>query len=128
MAETNIHSRFIEAKYYDRGDPAGYDYNEGDLTTDGVWRDLDLSSIVPDGARVVVLRIALADDATGSTLSFRKNGNANGYNSGSIRTQAIGVTVDGDIIVSCDSDRVIEYATTNTTFTTIRILVKGWFK
>ena len=74
MAETNIHSRFIEAKYYDRGDPATVDFGLGDLTTDGTWRDLDLSSIVPDGTTAVAIFIHINDDDANRSICLEKMG------------------------------------------------------
>lgn len=115
--------------YVDRGDPASVDFDEGDLTTTGLdeWRDLDLSSIVTAGAKAVVLNVLIVDDATNSQLQFRKNGNSNVNNVFRLRTQVIGHGMQGMGIVSCDTSRVIEYAGSNLTFTSIDITVCGWF-
>ena len=113
--------------YVNRGDPAAADFDVGDLTTNGTAQDLDLSSIVPAGAKAVYIRLVLMDDAAGSYIQFRKNGNSNWQSAPSIRTQVSGVTMDGQLIVPCDSSRVVEYRATNTTFTTINIIVSGWF-
>lgn len=110
----------------DRGDPASVDVAVGSLTTDGSWHDLDLSSIVPAGASFVVLYVELKDDAASSSILFRKNGNSNAMNVGAITTQVANILTRGDIIVACDSNRVIEYLTSNLTFDTINITVKGW--
>lgn len=113
--------------FIDRGDPSAFDFVVGDLTTDGNWHDLDLSSIIPVGAQSALLRVSVTDDAANSSIAFRENGNSNVYNDAIVSTQVSGVQIYGEIIVSCDSDGVVEYNATNTTFTTINILVRGWW-
>ncbi|GAH04535.1 unnamed protein product, partial [marine sediment metagenome] len=77
--------------FNDRGDPATDDANEGNLTTDGEWHDLDLSSIAPAGTTAVLLRVSVQDDAASSYVVFRKNGNSNSYANALIRTQVANV-------------------------------------
>ena len=60
-------------QYVDRGDPSSWDFQEGDLTTDNTWRDLDLSSIVPSGAVAVHLYVLIKDDTANKNIKFRKN-------------------------------------------------------
>ena len=110
----------------DRGDPSAADYTLGDFTTDFTWNDLDLSGIVPAGATFVVISGNINDNAVGSSLQFRKNGNSNNFNSGSVRTQVASATIDFRLIIACDSNRVIEYRASNLTFTTINVTVVGW--
>jgi hypothetical protein len=112
--------------YVDRGDPAGYDKVVGDLTTDGTWRDLDLSAVVPSGAVAVHICCNIIDDAAGSVFLIRKNGNTNSYNTLSQATQAANVTVYFDGIVKCDANRVVEYVASNTAWTGINITIRGW--
>jgi hypothetical protein len=113
-----------------RGDATDYDYNETGsktvLNTDGTWRDLDLSTVVPNGAREVLLSVSLIDDVYGSILRFRKNGDSNTYNVSDIATQVANVQICADLIVYCDTNRVIEYYGSNVAFTSIRITIKGW--
>jgi len=112
--------------YVDRGDPANYDFTVGDFTCDGNWHDLDLSSIVPSGATCVDLKIVVMDDAAGSYFAIRENGNTNSRNSLSTTTFVADIRnyVSGSI--KCDENRIIEYMTTNTTFSNIDFLVRGW--
>jgi hypothetical protein len=113
---------------FDRGDPSAYDFTLGDLTTNGTWQDLDLSSIVPEDAIAVVLRVSIQDDATNNVLRFRKNGNSNTHSMQVVNTQVADLVNNAQFIVFCDTDRVIEYYATNTTWTAINIVVTGWFK
>lgn len=114
-------------QYVDRGDPSAWDFQIGDLTTDGTWRDLDLSSIVPSGAVAVHLYVLVQDDSANKNIKFRKNGNANNYNVSTVRSIVANQNSQQDIIVSCDSNRIVEYKASNTSWTQIIILVKGWW-
>jgi len=110
----------------DRGDPADYDFTVGDFTCDSAYHDLDLSSIVPSGATWVKVKVVLADDAVDSYFALRKNGNTNTRVSLSNRIRVVDKTHYITGFVPCDSNRVIEYSATNTTFTTINLVVTGW--
>ena len=122
---------FIEVakshKFVDRGDPSTYDFTQAALTTNGVWNDLDLSSIIPKGTVLVLIRASVSDETVGLLLAFRKNGQANAINASQIRTQEVSILNSSDMIVACDNQRIIEYAATNTTWTTIQIIVRGWW-
>lgn len=127
-AESNITGGIVEPMIFaDRGDAAGYDKQVGDFTTNGSWQDLDLSSIVPAGASAVSMILSLEDNLVGSWIMFRKKGNSNFYNRALARTQVANINLDVDLMVFCDSNRVIQYNGFNTTFTGINLTVKGWF-
>lgn len=118
----------LDNRFVDRGDPASSDFEVGDLTTDDTWRDLDLSSIVESNAVVVLLYLKVQDnDATGSYIFFRKNGNSNPHAISGVRVQTAGIGNDNTCTVACDSSQVIEYLAANVTWTTIRITVLGWW-
>jgi hypothetical protein len=114
-------------RFVDRGDPSGSDFSLGDLTTDGTWRDLDLSGILPAGASAVKMICVIEDDAANNAILFRKNGLSNELNRSECRTQVSGIDVAYDITVPVDGSGVIEYNATNTTWTRIDIIVKGWY-
>jgi len=113
--------------FVDRGDPAAWDFSVGNLTTDGDYHDLDLSGILPEGAIAVVLGAYVSDDAAASYVLFREKGNNNGYNTFGIYTQVAGIAVQGEGHIRCDANRAIQYRASNTTFTNISLLVRGWF-
>ena len=116
-----------DSRFIDRGDPASADFAVGDFTTDLTWCDLDLSSIVPAGAKAVVLKIEVKDGSLEQFVQFRKNGNSNIYANFLVYTQTANIRFAGQGIVPCDANRVIEYRTANTTFTNIDVTVLGWF-
>jgi hypothetical protein len=111
----------------DRGDPSPRDFSVANLITDGFWRDLNLSAIIPAGATFVLLRVILFDDAVNTIIQFRKNGNTNDCNTTGLRTQVANVETQGDLIVALDSNRIIKYQTSITTITYVYITVAGWW-
>lgn len=114
--------------FTDRGDPATYDLTAGDMTTDGTWNDWDLSGIIDSGAKAVLLRSEIADGSVSQRLIFRKNGNAQTKVTSEHRTQVANINHDMEHVVAPDSNRVIEYFASNTTWSAIKIVVKGWWK
>lgn len=108
-------------------DAAAFDYTVGAFTTDGTYRDKDLSAIVPAGAIAVLLRVQIQDDAVASTFGFRRNGNANGYDGAYLYTQVANVLIEREMTVPCDANRVVEYWGSNLAFSSINVLVMGWY-
>jgi hypothetical protein len=113
--------------FVDRGDPSAHDFAVGDLTTDGSWHDLDLSGIVPAGAKAVLLGVQVIDDTVNVGIGFRRHGNSYGINAGYFMEIVANGNLRGTLIVPCDSNRVIEYLANNNIFSTINITVMGWF-
>lgn len=113
--------------FVDRGDPTFFDFGLPYFITDGNWNDLDLSSILPKGNIFLYFLIILKDDAVNSLMEFRKKGNSNSINITALRTQVADILVDMNSCVICDSNRLIEYRCTNTTWHTIGFVVLGWF-
>jgi len=114
-------------RYVDRGDPSAWDWDKNDLTTDGTWRDLDCSSIVSSDAIAILFRLYISDDAASNSMSIRPNGNTNTQNVFQLRTQVANIVNNASGIVACDSNQVVEYMASNTTWTGIYIQILGWF-
>ncbi len=113
--------------FVDRGDSSAVDWTQATLTTDGNWYDLDLSSIVPVHAKSVLMYVRVKDGSINQSIQFRKNGNSNSINRSVVMTQTVDQGIPVDVVCPIDTDRKIEYKTTNTTFTNIDIVVKGWW-
>ncbi len=128
-SETTLHSHAAGGggTFVDRGDFNTYDWTQATLTTDGTWNDLDLSGIVPAGAKAVSINLLLADDVAGSHFSLRKNGNSNAFVQTPMYTQVGGILNGYTVTVACDANRVIEYYGANVAFATITIVVNGWW-
>lgn len=114
-------------RYIDRGDPSAADFIITDFTTDGAWHDLDFSSIIPPGAVLVHFYLTLQDNDAFSYIQFRKKGNSNAVNLEVCMELIANLSFYWGLFVSCDSDGVIEYLASNTTFTSVIIIVRGWF-
>lgn len=128
-------SKIRENTIIDRGDPSSVDFTKSSLTLDGSFRDLDLSSIIPTGAKTAILRVTITTSNTaigdGGLLKFRKKGNTNVINSATIdifSQSAITVINGRDILVSLDTGRVLEYtgAEYGNGMSSISITVAGW--
>ena len=116
----------LSLNYVDRGDPSDYDFDKDDLTTDLTWRDLDLSSIVPEGAQLIHIRVRLASfDLAG--LQFRKKGNTNTINTVTTKIQVANIYYYEDFFVACDNNRKIQYLASDVTWTNLDIAIRGWF-
>lgn len=111
--------------YVDRGDPSAVDFATAAFTCDNTWRDLDLSSVVPAGAKAVLLRVAVTDATVTTYFRVRKNGNTNALANPTIRVQVADVTIEGEFLVACDTNRVIEYLG-SAAFDDIAIVILGW--
>jgi hypothetical protein len=111
--------------YVYREGAVGYDYEGADFTCDGAWHDLDLSAIVPNTAKAIVLQIVFHNGTTANAeCDFRKNGAADDYNNTRLLAQVSPLNFGATIIVPCDENQVIEYYMTanNVTYLT----VAGW--
>lgn len=113
--------------FIDRGDPPLPDYGVADFTKDGLWHDLDLSSIVPLGATSVLLRVFAMTPVAGRTMTFRKKGNTSEENVSMIATQAAGVPMTAAIPIIVNPSRVCQYNATAATWTWLTITVMGWW-
>lgn len=122
-----IGSSIGDGQFVDRGDPATYDWTEIDLTTDGTWRDLDCSAIVPSNATAILFNCIIEDDAAGSEFRLRENGASNAINMGIVRTQVVNLPNDKTFIIACNFAQIVEYYGTNVAFTSIDLVVSGWW-
>ena len=112
--------------FVDRGDPAGPDFQAGDLICNNAWHDMDLSAIVPADSSAVVLRITLIDNLIATGAAFRKKGNINWPNVAYVSLFVNGMVNTVDKIVAVDNDRFCQYLV-NVVPDIIQITVAGWF-
>jgi hypothetical protein len=127
-SETTLHSHAGGGggdTFTDRGDPSAADFTQATLTLDATWRDLDLSSIVPEGTKFVHLTGNITHTAAGTFLLLRKNGNTNTVNSKGVVVQVANINQYWDKIVACDASRVVEYYG-SASFTSLGITVGSY--
>jgi len=113
--------------YVDRGDPAAYDYAKEDLSKDGAWHDLDLSGIVPAGAKAVFIIGHVQGAGADWAIMFRKKGNTNEINHGGMETLRANVERHRSSTVALSTARVIQYKADNQAWTTLDLCVRGWW-
>ena len=114
--------------FTDRGDPSGHDKTVEDFICNNQWYDWDLSSIVPKGAKAILLscRVLTPIDG-GRPIEFRKKGNTNDYAITQVITQAANVLMTGTVTVPCNADRIIQYRTNSVTYSIIDVVILGWW-
>lgn len=113
--------------FVDRGDPAAYDWAKEDLTLDGAWHDLDLSTLIPAGAKAVFIMGHLKGAGAEWGIKFRKKGNTNEINHGGMQTLRANITRHRSSTVAVGSDRVIQYKADNEAWTTLDLSVRAWW-
>lgn len=113
--------------YVDRGDPAAYDKIKTDLTTDATWRDIDLSAIVPAGAKAVLLKTLVESAGVGDKIRYRQKGNSNEINVCGCEALRANVERTRLGITAIDASRVMQYNADNVAWTTLSIVVRGWW-
>jgi len=116
-----------QGMFIDRGDASGHDWSLGDLTMDGSWHDLDLSSIVPQYANAVLLRIESNNAFVATLFQLRTKGNANAHNVARYLTAQGGIEDYTSLIVAPDPDRVIEYFGSGVGWNSFDIIIGGWW-
>ena len=119
-------SRPAGHKFVHRGDPVSVDFTTGNFVKDDAWHDLDLSSIIPLGTKLVFFRITCECVNAARNVLFRKNGDSNFANIVQILTQISNLNISADICVSPDATRKIEYLVNPDTWDVIDLVVKGW--
>jgi len=120
-----VAAQTVVSPWHDRGDPAASDWDEGDLTEDAAWHELDLTAAtVPASAKLVLLRVVMVTGAQEGVAYFRRAGNANTINASAV----LEVSDDQgrDVWVTPNAG-VIEYMLDFTGGLSIDITVAGWF-
>ncbi len=115
-----------------RGNTTANDFTVGDFTTDATWNVLDINSgangsVVPLGATAAQIRLLLKDGTVGIKLEWRGAGNANSNNALSSIIQVANVSFADSGVIPLNSAGNVEYWGTNTTWTTISVIIMAWF-
>jgi len=97
---------------YDRGEPATPDFTESTLTGDGMPHDLDLSGIVPAGAKVIILRCGLSAVIPNANFTVCKESGLNPINMDAVFAQVNGVQEFRTLWTFCQINRHIGYQAT----------------
>jgi len=109
-----------------RGDSTEHDFITASFTRDGTWRDIDLSSVVPEGAAWVYVCVTYRASAVDKSFNLRENGASNAYNVASSKAQVVNIYRNLNAWVKLDANRVIEYFGTDGTITDVFLNVRAW--
>lgn len=118
---------YLTTSYVDRGDPAAEDYTAATLTKDGAWHELDLSAIVPAGAKAITFGLVVLTSTIDSAARFKRFGNLNDKAITGINTQVSNIAFVGDLTVAVNAARKISYFFSNVVWIITNITVKGWW-
>jgi hypothetical protein len=114
--------------FYPRGDITFADFTQDDLTTDGNWHLLDLSSIITsDNPFLVHITMHTYDNAANETLELRPYGTSGNYNRFQLHTQVANIENDNTALLAIDNRKRVEYRVTNATIDHIEFIVTGWW-
>jgi len=115
-------------RWYDRGDISSVDYTKDTLTTDGTWKDLDISGVVGVGKKLVLIQGYLSENTSRAEFGVRTKGYVNEVNVDSCMTQIGGVGITHCFMVYTNADGVIQYFGENITWVYLNLTIRGWWK
>lgn len=113
--------------FVNRGDPAVPDFLHGDLTHDGVWRELDLSAIIPVATKAIVLCCRVKSSSGNADLRFRTFGNVNTISVAACHAFNVDEYYYYDKIVPTDGLQSVDYCSRLYSAPVSDVTVKGWY-
>ncbi|GAI54072.1 unnamed protein product [marine sediment metagenome] len=113
--------------YHDRGPSVGNDFTEADLTQDGNWNELDLSAIVPAGAKAVNLHSTAIDPNIGKAIYMRPAGDTTIIGTCTLRNQVANVSIGFYVPMSLSTGRKIEYKSAAPGYAGVTMKIRGWW-
>ena len=118
---------FLTTSLINRGDPASADFSAFTMIADDAWHELDLSAIVPAGAKGVLMFVDVGNANAGKHARFRPHGNVNEFNVSSLVTQVGGLFYECDRVCLIDADRHIDYYFSAGAWIVRFMTIKGWW-
>lgn len=118
---------YLTTSFVRRVSQAAYDWTQANLTEDGNWHELDCSPYVPTGAKAILFEVQIRNSAIDKRLRLRYPGDANAPGWLRFNTQVANIYRHGEMIMSCDADRKVEYYFTAGGWTGERISILGWW-
>lgn len=106
--------------------PVTFDFVVGDFTTDASWHDLDLSGIIPEGAKAVLIKMTTYQGSVGTKFLMKKKGTIDG-NCIDTETQVNLRDERAQGIIGVDENRKVQYWGSNNVWGYINIIIMGWF-
>ena len=97
------------------------------IVTDGSTYTLDLNHIIPNNAHAIMLSVEVTDNAAGSEIKFRHHDHVNYIGGLNCYTLIANQTAAYDGVVNTGHHEKISYTASNVTFTSVNIVIKGWW-
>ncbi len=107
---------------------AAFDFQLGDFTQDGTWHQLDLSSIIPRNAKLILIKMLYAAPAAGRFFGLRVYGETYAYNNWGIVTPVGGGQHENNFEIPITGEQSIEYYLPAAGSTTANLVIQGWKK
>lgn len=118
---------YLSHGFVDRGSSNFFDFAVGDFTKDSGWHLLNVSGIVPDGARCVLYRVQLKNNLVGKNVFFRPPGHAGTATGWQFKNRIANVAWWGEFCVPIGDVRFVEYWMTAGGWTVINLKIAGWW-
>jgi len=103
------------------------DFTLPDFNNDNAWHDLDLSGIVPDKAYAVVVNLRLRAIGATESTRWRTKGSTTEIGAVKAGTPPVSSYRWHQLIIACNSDRVIQYRNSAGAWTAVDFNIYGWF-
>lgn len=113
--------------FVDRGDPATFDFDKDDFTKDGTWRNIDISAIIPVSAKAILIGLETETPIANKEIIFRKYGNSNPDNHCGAQTLSANKLRHSGCVVAVDNNQRLDYKIDSATWTTLDVLIRGWW-
>jgi len=97
------------------------------INADASYHELDLSAIVPEGTTFALLRCNAQCQVIDAVILFRKNGNTNEINAFRLDIHVPDSPYDLNFLVPLDANRKCEYKADYVAWTSINVVVLGYF-
>ena len=113
--------------YVARADVATWDFDTTSLTQDGAWHTLNLSAIVPAGAKAVVLRLGASHSSAGRYFRVAQLGYTQSASGANVATQVANIINEQTATFAMNTARTLSYWAASGTWSSIRVCVLGWW-
>lgn len=110
-----------------RAGGSSIDFRESVLTTDNQYHDLDLSSIIPLGAKAALIHCRGETSDIAGIGYLKRKGQLGAPAHCVIRPQIADHAVGAIVPVALEAARIVEYKFSNVTWDYISITIKAWF-
>lgn len=116
----------IPPVYINRGDPDEWDFVLGDFIRDYQWHDLDLSTIVPEGTKLVHFRLHTSASTAHKSIAFKHPDCTYSKNCMILFSQVPQITTTEDFWCAVNAARCVKYRAASEGFTALNLLIRGW--